>query len=212
MLYGSLSDNLHKLMSSARISSSKLSLAVGIEAASIRKLRTGENSNPTQKTLIALAHYFGITISQLIGETPLSGADDNGSINLVKKINIFDWTNVPGMNNTQEVIYDSIIVDAKYSLDCKTFGLIMDSDDNMLFKKNGVLLVNPKLQPNNGNYVLIYKPEQKRPSLKKLIIDDDILYGKSIVTGISNTVQIDVADKILGVVIAYIYNEWFFIN
>ncbi len=63
-----LADNLHKLMSNTRLTASELGRHLNLPAATIKKIRTGENKNPTITTLIPIAKYFNITISELIGD------------------------------------------------------------------------------------------------------------------------------------------------
>jgi transcriptional regulator with XRE-family HTH domain len=67
-----LRSNLRYLLDKAELSENELSRRTGISQQIINRMLSGENTNPKIATLTPLAHYFHISISQLIGERPMS--------------------------------------------------------------------------------------------------------------------------------------------
>lgn len=68
-----LSDVLSHLMSTAGIGSAELARKTGIGQPVIYRLMTGATENPQILTLKPIADYFGKSIDQLIGVSPLNG-------------------------------------------------------------------------------------------------------------------------------------------
>ena len=67
-----LSNALNQLMIEHNIDGVLLSKNVGIPTTTINRLRKGDpTNNPTLTTLVPLAEFFSITVSQLIGDEPL---------------------------------------------------------------------------------------------------------------------------------------------
>lgn len=60
--------NLKKLMDLHQINDKVLSGSTGVPAANISRLKNNLTCNPTLGTLLPIAKYFGITVSELIGE------------------------------------------------------------------------------------------------------------------------------------------------
>lgn len=64
--------NLLKLMIENEITSERsLALACGMDQSTLNRFMSGKTDTLRLEHVVALAHYFDITVSQLIGETPL---------------------------------------------------------------------------------------------------------------------------------------------
>ncbi|MCH9763032.1 MAG: helix-turn-helix domain-containing protein [Gammaproteobacteria bacterium] len=67
-----LQENIKKLMiKHGNISVSDLAKATGLPQPTLYQLYTGVTENPRKKTLQALAHYFSVTVNQLLGKDAL---------------------------------------------------------------------------------------------------------------------------------------------
>lgn len=65
--------NLKKLMDLHQINDKDLSDSTGVPTANISRLKNNLTCNPTLGTLLPIAKYFGVTVSELIGDvTPSS--------------------------------------------------------------------------------------------------------------------------------------------
>ena len=77
LLIMKLSQNLKILISNAKISENELARRTGIAQQIINRILLGENQNPKILTIIPLAHYFGVSVSQLIGDDEIQMKTDN---------------------------------------------------------------------------------------------------------------------------------------
>lgn len=202
-MHNSLSYNLNILMTNKKISSSKLGEIIDIPAATIRKLRTGENNNPTLNTLSIIANYFKITISQLVGEQ---------SFNSCFLIPLLTWENAILWSKNKSPIKININVETEFELSDIAYALYMDSDINDVFQQGCVMIIDPKVKYFNSDYIIVHKLGQAKPSVKKFIEDEGSFYIQSLVKGINTIVPLTTEYEVLGVVIGYIYNKWFKTN
>ncbi len=77
-----LSAILNHLMAESKIDGVQLSRRTGIPVTTINRLRKNDaDNNPTLSTLVPLAHFFAITVSQLIGDEPIPDASITGMQN-----------------------------------------------------------------------------------------------------------------------------------
>src|SRR5687767_1285630 len=60
-----LSDNLDFLMGKSKLSANDLSSHIAIPPVTIRKLRTGEITNPTFETISPIAKFFDVSLDEI---------------------------------------------------------------------------------------------------------------------------------------------------
>src|SRR5579863_7222932 len=102
-------------MEDNRISLSVLHRNTGIAIPTIKRLQSDPTTNPTITTLLPIAHFFNISISQLIGTEPLpsgiKGYKENKTfwlkVPLISWEKAIDWRK----NSLQEKIDSFILVD-----------------------------------------------------------------------------------------------------
>ena len=71
-----LGEQLASLMHKHHIDDAELSKATGIPASTISRMPLNSNANPTAASLRPIARFFNISISQLLGDEPLSKKDN----------------------------------------------------------------------------------------------------------------------------------------
>ena len=226
-----LADNLHRLMSDARLTASELGRHLDLPAATIKKLRTGENKNPTISTLSPIAKHFGINISQLIGEEPLinnnthAKFDNNLSYNsdmFTNVVPLINWDETLTWNETQNNIINRKLIHVGQSVDKQSYALLLHTNYSV-FKKDGVVIIEPALTNNTNstnctnnthhksnlhdNYALIHKIGQSTPNIKRIISEDGNFYMQSLIPGINSTQKLTDAYTILAHIVAY--KQWF---
>ena len=205
-----LANNLHRLMSDARLSASELGRRLKIPAATIKKLRTGENVNPTISTLLPVANYFGVTISQLVGDQPLSKSALEFSTSCkgqeLTMLPLISWEQSILWNIDQKINSQTHVL-AEQKPSENSFALVVEANDSNIFEEGGVLLVDKNKDYKHGDYILVHKSGQSRPSVKRVLIEDGVKYMQSILSGISVAAPLDSSYKILGSVVSY--KRWF---
>lgn len=208
MALNDLAQNLHKLMSDERISSSELARRINIPSDTIKKIRTNKNTNPTLSTLRPIATYFNITISQLIGECDglsKGGVNDEtavkaGEIPLISWEDALSW---PTIKNAIKRFCTSV----GHNLSNLAYGIQVENADYKTFEIGTVLFIDPEVKYTNHDYVLAHKSSQKLPTIKKLLQNDNNYYLETIVFGLNSVQPLASDDNILGVIVGY--EKWF---
>jgi transcriptional regulator with XRE-family HTH domain len=207
MAANDLAQNLHRLMSNARISSSELARRISVPSDTIKKIRTSKNTNPTLATLKPIANYFNITISQLIGEcqgliNELPGTLDNDIKDGLCKIPVISWKDAPLWPNIKNTIksFYSIL---GHNLSKLAYGVKIENGDYKAFEIGTVLVVDPEIKYTNNGYVLTHKLNQDTPTIKKLLKNENNYYLETIIYGLNIVQPIAPDDILLGVIIGY---------
>jgi len=194
-----LSQILNKLMTLYEIDGVRLSQKTGIPTTTINRLRKSDpNNNPTLLTLIPLAKFFSITVSQLIGETNLP--DNSLPLPKFSQLPILSWEESVNWSNLNDKSRLSITTENEYS--DKAFALIIEDDDFEKLSKGTILLIDPSLEPKHHDYAIVHRKEQKKATLKQIVIEDSKYFLKSVITSTS-IVELMPEDKILGVLVEY---------
>ncbi|MBP9742028.1 MAG: helix-turn-helix transcriptional regulator [Burkholderiales bacterium] len=187
----SLANRLNYLMIKLTVSNTALARSLDMPIQTIQKIRTGVNENPTLSTLRAIAKYFKITVSQLIGDQPLLG---NG-VPILSMEQALTWEDFV-TNNTGERFLKPI------NPNKKLFAIVVDSDNYVNFAKEEVLLIDPMQHIFKNCYVLVNKIDHKDPTIKKIIEEDGVFYLKSLIAGMNSVILLDNEYPILGVIVA----------
>lgn len=203
----SLSINLKTLMSLAKINASELARRTGIAQPIIHRLSTGQNTNPKLATIRPIARYFTINVSQLIGEEPLPNDQSLRTIpdhRIWNRVPVISWKDavtwpdsLPQHQNTDlpYVSTDANVSKLAYSLVIK--GGAMEP----LFPDGTTIIVEPKRQPNNRDFVVVRLHGENEARLKQMIIDGNERYLKSLNPAIEDLKAAPFAqgDQFLGV-------------
>lgn len=135
--------NLKYLINKTGITPSQLARDLGVKLPIVHRLLSGENQNPTLMTLKLFAHYFKVSVGQLIGE-----------------INIFSEQTE---NNALET-FDA------HSFSKNAFTLIApDSSMHPAIPKGATIIVDPNVKPSNRDFVVI---EQEKTFLVRLFLNE----------------------------------------
>ncbi|MGQ3892021.1 helix-turn-helix domain-containing protein [Legionella sp. CNM-4043-24] len=199
-----LKTNLDLLMKEARLNAEELSRRIGLPASTIKKIRNNNDPNPTLSTLTPLAKYFSLSISQLVGDEPFPESRISGSYkinpNTLHHISVISWEEAITWPLNDSKVRPTITTEFDYSKDA--YALIVDEDDWESLSKDTALLVDPKLEVEHRDFIIIHKDGQKIPTLKQVLFDEGQMYLKP-VTQKYNIAIFTSEHKILGVVVEY---------
>jgi SOS-response transcriptional repressor LexA len=206
-MFEKLSKNLNLLMVEARLNAEELSRRIGLPASTIKKIRNNNDSNPTLSTLSPLAKYFSLTISQLVGDEPFPESRVKGSYNidstLLNSIPLISWLEAITWPATYDVdnLFPSIIT-TEHTYSKNAYALLIEEDNWENLAKDTALLVDPVLNVEHRDFVIVYKAGQKIPTLKQALFDEGQIYLKPVIQGYNMLTFTD-EHKILGVVVEY---------
>lgn len=199
-----LKSNLNLLMNEARLNAEELSRRIGIPASTIKKIRNNNDPNPTLSTLTPLAKYFSLTISQLVGDEPFPESRIPGSYknnpHTLNHIPLISWHEAITWPIKDDIVRPTIATEYDYS--SNAYALIVEEDDWENLSKDTALLVDPALQAEHRDFIIVYKNGQKIPTLKQVLFDEGHMYLKP-VTQKYNIAILTSEHRILGVIVEY---------
>ena len=191
-------------MTEARLNAEELSRRIGIPASTIKKIRNDNDPNPTLATLAPIAKYFALTISQLVGDEPFPESRIPGSYKLspqtLNHVPLISWQEAINWPAQKDILHSMITTENSYSKNA--YALLVEEDDWENLAKGTALLVDPALQVEHRDFVIVYKNGHKIPTLKQVLFDEDQTYLKP-VTQQYNIAIFTPDHKILGVIVEY---------
>jgi SOS-response transcriptional repressor LexA len=200
-----LKNNLISLMTEVHISAEELSRRTNLPASTIKKIRNNDDPNPTLSTLIPLAQYFSLSVSQLIGDEPLPASRVKGSYKPITKalsqIPLISWENALLWPSDDVPVISAVVTEYAYSK--KAYALQVEEDNLENLAVGTILLIDPELKLEHRDYLIVHKSGQKTPTLKQALFDDGEVYLKSLIQGYKMSVLIP-EYQCLGVVVEYI--------
>jgi transcriptional regulator with XRE-family HTH domain len=199
-----LSINLRELLCHAKISENELARRTGISQQIINRMLSGENKNPKLATLTPIAHYFTISISQLIGEE-LTAVDTTLNTQHMgwKEIPFIDLKQLATLPLTELWVlkHNSIMIDINPTK--HTFATrMMDDSMEPKFSTGTLLIFDWERAPITGDFVLIKTPSHDM-LVRQYFTKNDRQHVKCLNTKHSDhdLKSIDEASNFLGVLI-----------
>lgn len=170
-----LSDILKILLKHRKLTVSELSRHTGIVQPVIYRMTTGETDNPKLSSLLPIADYFNVSISQLIGEEPLA-TTHQGTSQKISTIPLLTWTDAYDYKNASLHVQKNITASG---LSQDAFALIMpDTSMEPMFQRGSLLIFDPMVEPQDRSFVLVQLEETQTPVFRQLIIDVNQRYLK----------------------------------
>ncbi len=206
--------NLQNLISNSKLGIAEIAKKLEMTETTINKLKSGKNINPTIKTLNSLAKFFNITTGQLIGEQAISNNHLDKKFNNPDKITkittlpLINWKEVISWPSTINKIHD--ICYHEFLLSSNSYAVTINTNDyDSIFKKNGVIIVDPSRPYQHGDYVVVSKTTKTNPSIKELIEVDGEFYFKCLTSNVNIVTRMSSEYDVLGVIVSYkiIYSQ-----
>lgn len=200
-----LANNLHYLIKSQGLSESDVAQALEIPVMTVRRIISGETTDPRISTLKLLADYFKVTIDALIE------SQDELTLNLVRKnkplfVPILDWEtaekspSLKGINLANWLEWQPIHYPDANEIDQNSFALKSLPSMYPRFPKGTLFIIAPTIRPSDGDIVLIRIKDNGEISLKELIIDPPEKKLASIIDATQINLYSEKKYEVLGVV------------
>lgn len=181
--YDQLSHNITTLMNHCEIDAVELSRETGLPTSTISRLRSSmADSSPNLSSLIPIARYFEISVSQLIGEELLP-ADICGNYQphethqYIPVLNNETIANFFAKRETAEL--PSMCIDfhaSKQAFAYRHPGSAMEP----LFPTGTCLIADPERAAKHGDYVLVVLKDEQLPLFRQFIVDGDHHYLRAL--------------------------------
>lgn len=193
-MQNNLSDTLNVLMAKARINSSELARATGLPATTIKRIRNNEQCNPTISTLAPIAQHFSISMSELLGGGITASVGANA-------LPLLSWAEAPHID-TLTTHRERAGITTELVLSKNSYALPIESDELTPFAQGGFILIDRERAAKTLDYIVVFKQGMQQAILKKLIVEGDALYLKSLIQGIQ-VLPLTEEFRTLGVVAQY---------
>ncbi|MFA6038094.1 MAG: helix-turn-helix domain-containing protein [Legionellales bacterium] len=174
-----LSKTLKVLMEHKNINISILSKNTGVPVGTISRLLTDEYTNPTLSSLTPIAEFFDISVGQLIGDAPLSLNEAVGfyveNRNFWTSIPVIPWETIKEfLSSTQQSKnFSEKTILSESDLGQNSYALKVDDSDWDYFSEGTILVIDKNAEPQDRDFIVVFKDTHKAPTLKQLLIDED---------------------------------------
>ncbi|MDX2346677.1 MAG: helix-turn-helix domain-containing protein [Legionella sp.] len=178
-----LQTNLKKLMiKHSNMSVSDLAKATGLPQPTLYQLYTGVTENPRKKTLIALADYFSVTVSQLLGEAPLpvylpektKVQLELNTAPLLTLDDLYHWPNQINLDHKKEIFLDN-------PSNHTTFAITMpDNSMEPLFPNGCLLIFDTEKTARDQDCAIVFLNATNQFVFKKILMRNELIYAQSV--------------------------------
>lgn len=174
-----LSTILKRLMLKENLTESELSRRTGIGQPVIHRISSGETDNPKIDTLLPIAGYFSITLSELVGDHPLPAGKihSNNSTPVAvhwQKVPLLNWGQVDHWLNHKQCQFPLRNIGCQYALSEQAYAVEMS--DNSLsprFPVNTVFVVEPERAPVQGSFCVVLPSGHQTAVVYQMKIDSE---------------------------------------
>lgn len=164
------------------LSVSDLSKATGLPQPTLYQLYTGTTANPRKKTIEILASFFSVTIPQMAGAEYLSdklGKKIKQQLNLhttpiLGWDDLYQWPDQINFDNREELILENNASSATFAIE------MTGSSMEPLFPDGCLLIFDGNKTAKDRDCVLVYLKKYNQFSFKRVLIDGNISWVKSI--------------------------------
>lgn len=171
-----LSQNLSTLLEIHQVSLSQIAQTLDIPVMTIRRLLSGETTDPRISTLKLIADYFNVTVDSLIqSNEKFIKHSRKKSIPLF--LPILDWetaqkiTTIHELDLTKWKSWQSISLNEKDSISNDAFALESRPSMYPRFPQGTLFIIDPNISPIDGDTVLVKLTPNNELTLRELSID-----------------------------------------
>lgn len=193
-------------MEAHSIDATELARQTGLPTSTISRLRSNPTDcSPNLSSLMPIAEFFHLTISQLIGEDQISPELYEVTLhqNRQQKLSIPLLQTDEIIPHTQERLRSSqyILVDIPVNKDAFAY-LLQGNAMEPQFPDKTLLIIDPTIVPENLDYILVMPFNKKLPIFRQILIEGNEKYIKSLNPLFNEFIKLsEEKDKIVGVMV-----------
>ena len=197
-----LKTNLEKLMQRhGNMSVSDLAKATGLPQPTLYQLYTGVTENPRKKTLTALAHYFSITVNQLLGKEAfpphlpekIKTQLELNTAPILSWHDLHHWPDNINFNDKEEIFLNKKSNKTTFAIQ------MMGSSMEPIFPNGCLLIFDTKKTTKNNDCAIVFLKKTNQFFFKKILSDGQLIHAESINPAPDEiqTIQLTKQDKII---------------
>lgn len=182
--YLKLSTTLKRLLFDKNMKPIDLARELDLPQPTIHRLVTGKSTRPYKSSLEPIAHYFDISVDQLLGEEPLLAewqAPEPSAHALqnivIKTVPVIPWQSITELAVARSKAKKQLAITGNISDEC--FAILMnDHAMEPLFTKGTILIFDPNKKYVDRSYVLVKLANKDQFIFRQLLVDVDQSYLK----------------------------------
>lgn len=193
-----LGKNLDYLLEQHNLDLKNLSLSTGVSVPTIVRMKRSD-SNPTVSSLEPILEFFRIDAHSFLYEN-ISDPEYQKKQRLgnLVPVPIYSLEDISNENSKPKVTQ---FIGAAGITSDKIFGICINSEALLpAFQSNSIVLIDPDLEPREGDYVLCCLGNENMPIFRQIFMDGKEIFFKPINPGFGGMKSYD-EYKILGIVI-----------
>lgn len=208
-----ITENLHNLMRNRNMNVNQLAQELGVPMMTIRRLILGQTTDPRISTLKLIANYFNVTVDSLMEENnqtiiknskkttpqfiPIITWEIAKNIKSIKELDLIEWKE-----------WQPISLGVEDAIGENAFALESRPSMYPRFPQETIFIIDPNVNPTDGDVVLVKIKENDEVTLRELIIDPPDWLLQPITSG-SNILHYSKNDhEIIGVnLLTMLYNR-----
>lgn len=193
-------------MDGCNIDATTLAQQTGLPCSTISRLRSNTTEfSPNLSSLLPIAEFFNVTLSQLIGEEPISKKTLGGF-----KLSISKKSPIPVLNAENILEYlssnnanDAPLINIDIPLSEKSFAYpIQGNAMDPQFPDKTLLIIDPEIEPENLDHVLVIPNGKRIPIFRQILIDGEDKYLRTLNPAFNEFVKTnEETHRIIGVMI-----------
>jgi SOS-response transcriptional repressor LexA len=171
-----LAVNLRSLLRLKNITITQLSNALDIPMMTIRRLLSGETTDPRISTLKLVADYFNVSVDSLMQPNSQTSLKSHSSLK-PQFVPILDWDTAEKIKNINELElntwknWQSVNIAPQISIGINAFALESRPSMYPRFPQGTLFIIDPEVTPKDGDIVLIKIKNNHELTLRELRID-----------------------------------------
>jgi len=207
--YLKLAQNLRKLLFERNMKPIDLAREVSLPQPTIHRLVSGKSTRPYKSSLEPIAHFFSVSIEELLGEEPhletiwnQPDTQKNIITQVIKSIPIISWKQLAELETARKQSQKQVVTIGHLSE--KSFAVIMpDSSMEPFFAHGTLLIFDPEQKSKDRGYVLVNLHENNLHIFRQLLIDGEDRYLKPLNPdlGLFKMRMLNEHDEVLGVLV-----------
>lgn len=208
-----LSENLRTLLKNNNLNISQVAQALGLPMMTIRRLLSGETTDPRISTLKLVADHFNISVDSLI---------ENNSHSIIHSLQktkphfvpILEWETVKNTKCISDLDlsawrdWQPLTINEQTLVSKNAFALESRPSMYPRFPHSSIFIIDPDVTPEDGDIVLVKFSNNNELTLRELSIDPPQWQLHSIVSGSTTLQYCEHNHQIIGVnILTMLYNR-----
>jgi transcriptional regulator with XRE-family HTH domain len=205
---------LRVLLDERKLSESDVAQAIGLPVMTVRRIISGETTDPRISTLKLIADFFNISIDFLLDDNLSRVPASFMKKNVPHLIPVIDWqtiSNIGSINELQLLSWKNwqpiTLTEQNSILSDLAFGIESKPSMQPRFPLGTLFIIDPKESPQDGDILLIKIKLSDELSLREVIIDVPKWQLQPIIQGSETFYYDEEKHKIVGVVILTMLNS-----